>query len=127
MALSASASAFATLSFSAFIALLAFHDNTFRSKTGKKRKLINADQLINVGGGQGLEDGELEFSFDEENHPRAFIKQLRNLRKILSEADINDAAVLGGGGAGCGPLMARKLKAEDMASAFRLARPELLS
>ena len=82
------------------------NDNTFRSKTGKKRKLINADQLINVGGGQGLEDGELKFSFDEENHPHAFIKQLRNLRKILSEADINDVAVLGGGGgggAGCGP------------------------
>jgi len=103
-------------------------DNTFRSKTGKKRKLINADQ-INVGGGQGLEDGELEFSFDEENHPHAFIKQLRNLRKILSEADINDVAVLGGGGgggAGCGPD-GKKTEGGGMASAFRLARPELLS
>lgn len=81
-------------------------DTKALSKSGKERKLYNTDSFINVGGGQGLEDGKMVFSFDEDYHPHEFVKQMQMLGKLLSEADENDVAVLGGGGgggAGCGP------------------------
>lgn len=83
---------------------------TTRSKSGKVRKLVR-EPYINVGGGQGaIEDGEnageMVFSFDDDYYPDEFIEHMKRLRELLSEADIDDIAVLGGGGgggAGCGP------------------------
>ena len=102
----------------------------FMSKTGKSksRKLFTTDQLINIGGGQGLEDGKLEFSFDEKYHPRAYVKQLQYLRKILFDANTNEIAVLGGGGgggAGCGPD-GNETKGGGYGFGFQIGTPEAI-